>query len=62
MSSGSDTQLAYGRQHELAVQQGEHWYIDAQTGFMVFTELYHRERGTCCLSVCRHCPWNYERS
>ncbi|MCO6485515.1 MAG: hypothetical protein J5I41_07015 [Saprospiraceae bacterium] len=25
---------------------------------MVFTESFHRKRGTCCGSGCRHCPWN----
>jgi hypothetical protein len=27
--------------------------------FMVFTEHYLRERGYCCESGCRHCPWGY---
>ncbi len=47
-------------QHDQAVALGQHWYTDAQTGFLVFTELYHLERGTCCLSACRHCPWDYK--
>jgi len=59
--SEQETQPDYVHQHEQAVQKGEHWYMDAKTGFMVFTELYHRERGTCCLSVCRHCPWGFKR-
>ncbi|MCO5251589.1 MAG: DUF5522 domain-containing protein [Candidatus Kapabacteria bacterium] len=25
---------------------------------MVFTEKYHLERGYCCKSGCRHCPYN----
>jgi hypothetical protein len=25
--------------------------------YMVFTELYHRKRGYCCNSDCRHCPY-----
>jgi len=24
---------------------------------MVFTALYHRKRGHCCKSGCRHCPY-----
>jgi len=59
--STPETQPAFAKQHQQALQLGEHWYIDAQTGFMVFTELYHKERGTCCLSTCRHCPWGYNR-
>lgn len=26
-------------------------------GYLVFTEQYHRRRGYCCGSGCRHCPW-----
>jgi hypothetical protein len=59
--STPETQPTYAHQHQQALAQGEHWYIDAQTGFMVFTELYHKERGTCCLSACRHCPWGFEK-
>ena len=33
------------------------YYIDDDTGFMVFTELYHLKRGYCCGSKCRHCPF-----
>jgi hypothetical protein len=25
--------------------------------YMVFTEAYHRRRGYCCNSGCRHCPF-----
>lgn len=25
--------------------------------YVVFTELYHRRRGYCCESGCRHCPY-----
>lgn len=32
-------------------------YVDAATGFVVFTEQFHRRRGYCCGSGCRHCPW-----
>ncbi len=27
--------------------------------YMVFTEKYLRERGYCCRSGCRHCPWGF---
>lgn len=33
------------------------YYIDSETGYMVFTELYHLKRGYCCGSKCRHCPF-----
>ena len=31
-------------------------YID-KDGRMVFTEQYHKRRGYCCNSGCRHCPY-----
>jgi hypothetical protein len=27
--------------------------------FMVFTEKFLRERGFCCQSGCRHCPYGF---
>lgn len=32
-------------------------YFDPD-GRMVFTESYHRRRGYCCGSGCRHCPYD----
>lgn len=32
-----------------------HYYVE--NGNVVFTEAYHLERGTCCGSGCRHCPY-----
>ncbi len=32
------------------------YYIDG-AGRWVFTEAYHRRRGFCCGSGCRHCPY-----
>jgi len=29
-----------------------------EDGFVIFTEKYLRERGECCASKCRHCPYN----
>lgn len=29
--------------------------------YVVFTEKYLRDRGYCCESGCRHCPWGYQR-
>ena len=31
------------------------YYFD--NGKLVFTEEYHRQRGRCCGSGCRHCPF-----
>lgn len=27
--------------------------------YIVFTEKYHLERGSCCKSACRHCPYGF---
>jgi len=32
-------------------------YIDPATGYTVFTARTHSERGYCCGSQCRHCPY-----
>ncbi|MDX1653411.1 MAG: DUF5522 domain-containing protein [Brumimicrobium sp.] len=30
-------------------------------GYIVFTEHYHRKRGYCCKSGCKHCPYGYDK-
>ena len=32
-----------------------------ENGFMVFTEVYHKKRGYCCQSGCRHCPYGFRK-
>jgi len=32
-----------------------------EDGKMVLTEQYHLERGSCCDSGCRHCPYGKHR-
>jgi surfactin synthase thioesterase subunit len=36
--------------------EGKHFYFNEQ-GYMVFTELYHTQRGYCCKNGCKHCPY-----
>ena len=43
--------------HDLAVENGKDYYVDPDTGNIVFTERYLQERGWCCASGCRHCPY-----
>ena len=31
------------------------WYFE--NGLLVYTAAYHLERGSCCGSGCRHCPY-----
>lgn len=33
-----------------------HYYIN-ENGLLVFTEEYHLNRGYCCGSGCKHCPF-----
>jgi len=35
------------------------YYIE--DGLMVFTANYLRNRGYCCQSGCRHCPYGFEK-
>jgi hypothetical protein len=61
-NSKDDAQAAYlverMRLHQEAVSRGRDTYKDPVTGFKVFTELFHKRRGTCCNSGCRHCPFS----
>lgn len=36
------------------------FYIE--NGFMVFTSHYLKQRGYCCGSGCRHCPYEKKKS
>ncbi|WP_192822197.1 DUF5522 domain-containing protein [Rufibacter sp. LB8] len=35
-------------------------YFNEQ-GLMVFTEQYHKRRGFCCKSGCKHCPYGFSK-
>ncbi|HRK27630.1 MAG TPA: DUF5522 domain-containing protein [Chitinophagales bacterium] len=37
-----------------------HYYID-ELGRWVFTAQYLTERGYCCQSGCRHCPYGFKK-
>ena len=43
--------------HDRAVASGLSTYRDPATGFTVMTATYLADRGYCCSSGCRHCPW-----
>ena len=43
--------------HAAAMARDEPGYLDPDTGLFVFTAAYHAQRGTCCDSGCRHCPY-----
>jgi hypothetical protein len=39
--------------------EGIDYYIE--NGLLVFTAQYLRDRGYCCTSGCRHCPYGFQR-
>lgn len=42
-------------------QLSENIHYYKENGYMVFTELYHANKGFCCKNGCRHCPYGYEK-
>jgi hypothetical protein len=44
---------------ERKLVEGEDFYREGP--YFVFTEKYLRERGYCCESGCRHCPYGYRK-
>ncbi len=38
---------------------GVHFYREGP--YLVFTEKFLRERGYCCESGCRHCPYGFRK-
>ncbi|MEZ4752980.1 MAG: DUF5522 domain-containing protein [Bdellovibrionota bacterium] len=46
--------------HSEAIKQQQETYIDPDTGYIVLTELAHLNRGECCGSACRHCPYDWK--
>jgi hypothetical protein len=43
--------------HTRAVEAGEDSYIDPASGLTAMTSLFLLDRGYCCNSGCRHCPY-----
>jgi Family of unknown function (DUF5522) len=46
--------------HLAAIASGEPCYDDPSTWLTVFTAAFLAERGYCCDSGCRHCPFVIE--
>ena len=53
-TAGRDEILAV---HRAALAAGDGGYLDPTTGLFVMTAGYLAERGTCCDTGCRHCPY-----
>jgi hypothetical protein len=43
--------------HAEALAKGEPCYADPASGLSVFTAAFLADRGYCCDSGCRHCPF-----
>ena len=39
--------------------EGIDFYIE--NGYVVFTEKFLKDRGYCCQSGCRHCPYDFKK-
>jgi hypothetical protein len=46
--------------HGRALEAGEDGYLDPSTGLWCFTAAWLWERGSCCDSGCRHCPYVHQ--
>ncbi|WP_374078784.1 DUF5522 domain-containing protein [Bdellovibrio bacteriovorus] len=54
-------EIKFEELHQKACERGEDTYVDPVTGYIVFTELFHKRRGHCCESGCRHCPYGFSK-
>lgn len=57
LAAGHPLRDAILADHEAALAAGEPTYVDPASGYEVLTADALAERGTCCGSGCRHCPW-----
>ncbi|XP_030583182.1 uncharacterized protein C1orf53 homolog [Archocentrus centrarchus] len=53
----TEEEMAIHRIHRQACAAKKQMYVDPSSGYKVFTEHAHLQRGKCCGSVCRHCPY-----
>ncbi|MFT7474926.1 MAG: hypothetical protein ACI81L_001858 [Verrucomicrobiales bacterium] len=43
--------------HDAAIRSGNDGYLDPRSGLFVMTAVFLKDRGDCCDSSCRHCPF-----
>jgi hypothetical protein len=48
------------RAHPPPLVEGVDYYMEGTK--LVFTAAYHRKRGYCCNSKCRHCPYGADHT
>ena len=46
--------------HDKTCKEGKSFYLDPETKSTVFTRNFLLERGHCCESSCRHCPYGFK--
>ncbi|MFM1848273.1 MAG: hypothetical protein RL417_1747 [Pseudomonadota bacterium] len=56
-SSNDNDRALWEKLHTEACARRELTYRDPRTGYTVFTRVKLLERGYCCKSGCRHCPY-----
>ena len=57
-NSGTFTfHIGFMKEH-IPIEEGDFYW--SKEGYRVFTEQFHRKRGYCCESGCRHCPYGYD--
>ncbi len=39
------------------LKEGVDYYIDNDTGYLVFTSSFLQKRGSCCGNGCKNCPY-----
>ena len=59
LTSTTDPALGFSQKHDEACKNGQFSYEDPETGYSVFTQLAHEQRGWCCGSGCRHSPYGH---
>lgn len=53
----TEEDMTIHRVHTEACEAKKQMYVDPSSGYKVFTEYAHLQRGKCCGSACRHCPY-----
>ncbi|XP_033477126.2 uncharacterized protein C1orf53 homolog [Epinephelus lanceolatus] len=53
----TEEEMVIHRAHTEACAAKKQMYVDPSSGYKVFTEYAHLQRGKCCGSACRHCPY-----
>ena len=45
----------------IKVLSDEDNFYYSKEGLIIFTEKYHLDRGYCCESKCKHCPYGFKK-